>query len=135
MKPLRRTLAALVLLALVACSAAQKQEEKNVLNWAQTQCLMANPALEPPALVVACAIDIALTPYVEQFLTAYRGQLAAARDSGVKGCPPPPPQPAQAASAAPAPPVVAPCASSPVAPPPSASNPPPAPKAPKKGSK
>jgi hypothetical protein len=93
---------------------------KSVLTWTETECLLMNPDQEPAWLANACKIDVALVPYIVQFLSTYRGKLAAARASGsaaaapppaasappppAMSCPPPPPIPLGAPALPPAPP-------------------------------
>jgi hypothetical protein len=128
-KRLRVALAGALVALVLACSAPQRQVETTVLTWTQTFCLMQNPLAEPAWLATACGIDIALVPYIEQFLTTYRKQLADARTSAAASCPtvlmvplgPPAREPAPSASSAA--PMLPPVNSAPVAPPPSASAP------------
>lgn len=77
MKKILLVVAASLFLTSCSLTAAQRADAKTVLNAISAACVIEHAELDVPSLEVACAIDQALTPEVEQLLSAYRLKLAA----------------------------------------------------------
>jgi hypothetical protein len=80
MKPLFTFVLALTVLA--GCTGVFKQDAKTALDVEQAACVLANIALDVPALHTICRISDALDPELEKLLAAGR-KVAAAKGAPV----------------------------------------------------
>jgi len=102
-----------LLIVTEGCSAAQRREEKRVIDYL---CVLEHATLATPAIALACSVEEALVPLIEPFLQAHQraamrqyaplvvpsasGSSSAAPLVTVPILPPPPPS-ASASSSAP----------------------------------
>ncbi len=81
------------------CSAAQRTTEKQILDFTQTMCVLSHAPATPAVIAEACAIDSALTPYIDQVLgeqekasfryaAAFAPALVVVTASSASACPP-----------------------------------------------